>query len=74
MLWIENGVLVVATTRAWNTETERSAIIDGYDIKVGDELAIVKYDDDWKWNKKKVRVMGILEKGLLDKEYNWMEI
>jgi len=63
-----NGVLVVKTTVAHNEETDKMAVLDGYDINVGDELTINTGQSEEEENQV-VKVMGILEKGLLDWEY-----
>lgn len=68
----ENGVLVVTTIPGYNEETNKGAIIEGFNFKVGDKILISEYADDPNEkddNLKKVKVMGILERGLLSDEY-----
>src|SRR5699024_7769332 len=64
----KSGVIVEKTTAAQNEETDKMAVLDGYDINVGDELTINTGQSEEEENQV-VKVMGILEKGLLDWEY-----
>lgn len=68
----ENGVLVVTTIPGYNEKTNKGAIIEGFNFKVGDKILISEYADDPNEkddNLKEVKVMGILERGLLSDEY-----
>ncbi|OZV12004.1 hypothetical protein CIW83_11195 [Tissierella sp. P1] len=69
----ENGVLVINSTYAYNQKTDRNSLMEGYKLKVGDKIPYTSYD----LNKERVEpvykeltVVGVLEKGILDKEYN----
>ena len=69
----ENGVLVVTTTPTYDEENKKSVIIEGFKFKIGDKILISEYGDDPanKGNLKEVKVMGILERGLLSNEYKY---
>ncbi|MBU5312858.1 ABC transporter permease [Tissierella carlieri] len=69
----ENGVLIINSTYAYNQKTDRNSLMEGYKLKVGDKIPYTSYD----LNKERVEpvykeltVVGVLEKGILDKEYN----
>lgn len=68
-----NGVLVINTTNAYNEETNKRPLIEGYKFAVGDQ---VKYGDyflnreDDKDQYKEIEVVGVLKKGILDNAYN----
>lgn len=68
----ENGVLVVTTIPGYNEETNKGAIIEGFNFKIGDKILIWENlgdaPDD---NLKEVKVMGILERGLLSNEFKY---
>ncbi len=69
----ENGVLVINSTYAYNQKTERNSLLEGYKLKVGDKIPYVSYDLDEEGVEpiyKELTVLGVLEKGILDMEYN----
>ncbi|WP_096635617.1 ABC transporter permease [Clostridium cochlearium] len=70
----ENGVILIKTNSLYNEETKKSSVFDIADYKVGDEIKIIdkkKLKDIDKSNIKRVKVIGILDKGILDNEYNY---
>ncbi|MSU02071.1 ABC transporter permease [Tissierella pigra] len=69
----ENGVLVINSTYAHNQKTKRNSLMEGYKLKVGDKLPYASYDLDKEGADrvyKELTVAGVLEKGILDMEYN----
>ena len=69
----ENGVLVVTTTPGYDEKNKKNVIIEGFKFKVGDKILVSDnvYDDDNKGNFKEVKIMGILERGLLSSDYKY---
>ncbi|MBE6064492.1 ABC transporter permease [Clostridium cochlearium] len=70
----ENGVILIKTNSLYNEETKKSSVFDIADYKVGDEIKIIdkkKLKDIDESNIKRVKVIGILDKGILDNEYNY---
>ncbi|MEY8304552.1 ABC transporter permease [Anaerosalibacter bizertensis] len=68
----ENGVLVVTTIPGYNEETNKGAIIEGFNFKIGDKILIWEnLGDAPDGNLKEVKVMGILERGLLSNEFKY---
>lgn len=63
----ENGVILVQTAKVV-TKDRNSALIDITKYKVGDELEVP--DLNANSNYKKLKVMAILDKGILEDEYN----
>ena len=71
----ENGILVVNNTYVNNEKTNQYSLIEGYHLKQGDEIMFLPYDNEHSAedeNKKynKLKVMGVLEKGVLNRGYN----
>lgn len=69
----ENGVLVINSTYAYNQKTDRNSLMEGYKLKVGDKIPYASYDLDKEGVEpvyKELTVVGVLEKGILDMEYN----
>lgn len=69
----ENGVLVINGTYAYNQKTERNSLMEGYKLKVGDKIPYASYDLDREGVETRyteLTVVGVLEKGILDMEYN----
>ncbi|MBU5439701.1 ABC transporter permease [Tissierella sp. MSJ-40] len=69
----ENGVLVINNTYVYNDKTEKQSLIEGYHLKLGDKFLYKAYesneeDEEIKYNE--LKVMGVLEKGILDMSYN----
>lgn len=68
----ENGVLVVTTIPGYNEKTNKGAIIEGFNFKIGDKILIWEnLGDASDGNLKEVKVMGILERGLLSNEFKY---
>ncbi|MCG4584988.1 ABC transporter permease, partial [Anaerosalibacter bizertensis] len=68
----ENGVLVVTTIPGYNEKTNKGAIIEGFNFKIGDKILIWEnLGDAPDGNLKEVKVMGILERGLLSNEFKY---
>lgn len=68
----ENGVLVVTTIPGYNEETNKGTIIEGFNFKIGDKILIWEnLGDAPDGNLKEVKVMGILERGLLSNEFKY---
>jgi len=73
----ENGVILIKTNSLYNEETKKSSVFDIADYKVGDEIKIIDkkklkdIEDIDESNIKRVKVIGILDKGILDNEYNY---
>ena len=69
-----NGALVINNTYVYNDKTEKSTLLEGYHIKTGDKVSFISYNS---YGEEKytiydeINVMGVLEKGILDMEYNW---
>lgn len=72
----ENGVILIKTNSLYNEETKKSSVFDIADYKVGDEIKIINKkklkdnEDIDESNIKSVKVIGVLDKGILDNEYN----
>lgn len=69
----ENGVLVINGTYAYNEKTENNSLMEGYKLRVGDKIPYTSYDLDKEGVEpvyKELTVAGVLEKGILDMEYN----
>ncbi|WP_125153523.1 ABC transporter permease [Clostridium rectalis] len=74
----ENGVILLKTSKLIDDATHKPIIMDTTDYKVGDYIDIIddKLGDSNKIDIskiKKVKVLGILDKGVLDHEYNFNE-
>ncbi|RXI67910.1 ABC transporter permease [Clostridium tetani] len=75
----ENGVILIKTNSLYNEKTKKSSVFDIADYKVGDEIKIIDKkklkDNEYigEGNIKRVKVVGILDKGILDNEYNVSE-
>lgn len=68
----ENGVLVINNTYAYNRETNRNSLIEGYKLKTGDKIQYSSYYEDRQEEiiYKELTVAGVLDKGILGMEYN----
>lgn len=69
----EDGVLVINNTYAYNDKTGGSVLMEGYKLTPGDELLYFPYHLDQEGEDMqyaKLKVTGILEKGILDFNYN----
>lgn len=71
----ENGVILIKTNNLYNEDTKKSAMVDIVDYKVGDIISIedrgsFKNGKTKDKNIKKVKVIGVLDKGILDSEYS----
>ena len=68
-----NGVLVINNTYAYNENTEYNILMEGYQLKVGDKIPFASYRDDREGEEtkyKELTVVGVLEKGVLNRVYN----
>ncbi len=68
-----NGVLVINNTYAYNENSEYNTLMEGYQLKVGDKIPFASYMDDMEGEEIKyneLTVMGVLEKGILNRVYN----
>lgn len=66
----QNGIMLVQTTKA-STKDKRSAAIDVTKYNVGDEIQTPEMDKDN--SGAKLKVMAILDKGILNEKYNERE-
>jgi putative ABC transport system permease protein len=69
-----NGVLVINNTNVYDNKTERSILMEGYNFRVGDKIPFGSYRhnrDDEETKYQDLNVVGVLEKGVLDKLYNY---
>ncbi|MGN9165127.1 ABC transporter permease [Tissierellaceae bacterium HCP3S3_D8] len=69
-----NGVLVINNTNVYDNKTERSILMEGYNFKVGDKIPFGSYRDnrdDEGTKYQDLNVVGVLDKGVLDKLYNY---
>lgn len=69
----DNGVLVINNTYAYNSKSQYNTLMEGYKIKVGDKIPFATYRDDIEGEDKEyneLTVMGVLEKGILNRIYN----
>lgn len=68
-----NGVLVIKNTYAYNEKTKNNTLIEAYNIKPGDIIPYASYGSDIEGEEtkyKEFKVMGVLDKGILDKSHN----
>lgn len=69
-----NGVLVINNIYAYNEKTKNQTLIEGYHLKPGDIIPYASYGSDIEGEEtkyKEFKVMGILDKGILDLSYNY---
>jgi putative ABC transport system permease protein len=67
----ENGVLLVETDRVRDEKRKRDVILDVVQLKVGDVIPLRTQGRERNQDfSKTVKVLGILDKGILDNEYN----
>lgn len=69
-----NGALVINNVYAHNDKTDKLMLMEGYHIKPGDSISFSSYNRDVKGQDPvydKMNIIGVLEKGILDIEYNW---
>jgi len=69
----ENGVLVINNTYVYNQKTNRNSLMEGYKLRAGDKILYTPYGLDKEGAQpvyKELTVLGVLEKGILDMEYN----
>lgn len=70
----KNGALVINNTYAHNQKSDKQMLLEGYHIKPGDSIPFSTYSRDVKDQDlvyDEINIMGVLEKGILDMEYNW---
>lgn len=66
-----NGVLVINNTYVRNPNTGNRRLIEGYSLELGDDISFLPYDFDGKAvDPIELKVMGVLEKGILQGGYN----
>lgn len=69
-----NGALVINNVYSYNGKTDKHMLIEGYHIKPRDSVAFSSYNREVKGEERiydKINIMGVLEKGILDMEYNF---
>lgn len=69
-----NGALVINNTYAYNEKTNNFMLMEGYHIKLGDSVSFSSYNRDVQGQDPiydGINIMGVLDKGILDMEYNW---
>ena len=72
----ENGVLVINNTQVFDDETQKHTLVEGFKFKPGDEI---KFSENIYENHKNnkdlnlvdLKVMGVLDKGILNEEYHY---
>ena len=72
----ENGVLVINNTQVFDGETQKHTLVEGFKFKPGDEI---KFSENIYENHKNnkdlnlvdLKVMGVLDKGILNEEYHY---
>lgn len=70
----ENGVLIVNNTYTYKGITDARVLLEGFDLKVGDKIPFASYDHDVIDENTEyidLTVVGVLEKGIFDHEYNY---
>ena len=69
----DNGVIVINNTYVYNQKTNKRKLIEGYSLKPGDKIQFSPYnfnEGDIDPVYKELKVMGVLERGILDEGYN----
>lgn len=69
-----NGALVINNVYAHNEKTDKQMLMEGYHIKPGDSVSFSSFNRDIEGQDpiyEQINIMGVLEKGILDMEYNW---
>lgn len=72
----ENGIILLQTNQFYDQKHRRNIIIDNVSFKVGDKIPFAVYgrEDGTKGPQyKTVKVLGIVDKGILSEEYNLNE-
>lgn len=72
----ENGVIVVNNTYAFSYEKQRHILMEGFKFNPGDEIKFSQnilgnYWDNKDFSLINLKVMGVLDKGVLDEEYHY---
>lgn len=72
----ENGVLVINNTQVFDYEKQKHILIEGFKFKPGDEIKFSQdiygnHEESKDLNLMDLKVMGVLDKGILDEEYNY---
>lgn len=68
-----NGALVINNTYVYNDKTRKNTLLEGYNIKTGDKVLFASYDSygEEKYTMyDEINIMGVLDKGILGREYN----
>ncbi len=68
----EKGVILVKNSNVYNENSKRYALLPVTKLKVGDniDISVDYYGDDEKHTTETFKIVGIVEKGVLDFEYN----
>lgn len=69
----EKGIILVKHSNVYNNNTKKYAIISPTTLKVGDTIDIetLNFDDEMDKTTNTVKIVGIVEKGVFDFEYNF---
>lgn len=72
----ENGVLVINNTQVFDFEKQKHILMEGFKFKPGDEIKFCQniygnHENNKDLNLVDLKVMGILDKGILEEEYNY---
>ncbi len=73
---VENGILVLNNTKVFDFESQRHILMEAFKFKPGDEIRFSDnidrdYEDNKDLNLMDLKVMGILDKGPLEEDYNY---
>lgn len=69
----DNGVLVINNTYVYNQNTNKASLVQGYQLKSGDTIQFSPYNFNEEQKEtvyKNLKVMGVLERGILEEGYN----
>lgn len=68
----EKGVLVINNTYSYKENSNAQVLLEGYHVKVGDKIPFASYNAEGEEvDYQDLTVVGVLEKGILDREYNY---
>lgn len=69
----DNGVLVINNTYVYNPNTNKRKLVQGYNLKPGDKIQFApyrSYEEGKDTVYKELKVVGVLERGILEDGYN----
>ena len=69
----KNGVLVINSTYPYDDNSNNRKLMEGFNLKPGDKIPFATYSSDIEGEDPKYKdleVVGVLEKGILGREYN----